>query len=260
VLACAETSEEHRLSTQRSSRAWFSAAAILAASGAFAHPQSALHPEGDAARLIAQSWWIMLAGAAVLFLLVALLTVYAVARDPAKRIHANARVLIVGGGVILPVVTLTMLLVYGTLLGRELTAPQPVDLRIDVIARQFWWDVRYPGSGAAAANEIHIPVGRNVEITLQSEDVIHSFWVPALAGKLDVIPGQPNVLRVNARVPGRYRGQCAEFCGILHAHMALQVFVLEEAQFTDWLEQHRKGPADRGAQAPPAAALLTSVR
>jgi cytochrome c oxidase subunit II len=241
-------------------RAWFCAAAMLAASAAFAHPQSALHPEGDAARLIAQSWWIMLAGAAAIFLLVAALTIYAVARDPAKRRHVNARVLLVSGGVVLPVVTLTMLLVYGALLGRELTAPRAADLRIEVIGRQFSWDVRYPASGAAALNEIYLPAGRNVEITLRSEDVIHSLWIPSLAGKLDLIPGQPNVLRVNARAPGRYRGQCAEFCGILHAHMALQVFVLEEAEFARWVEGGRTFPAERGARAPqePAARLAAT--
>jgi cytochrome c oxidase subunit 2 len=228
---------------------------MFAASAAYAHPQSALHPQGDAALLIAQSWWIMLAGAAAIFLLVAALTAYAVARDPAKRMHGNPRVLVVGGGVILPVITLTMLLVYGTLLGRELTAPQPVDLRIEVIGRQFSWDVRYPASGAAAVNELYIPAGRNVEITLRSHDVIHSLWMPTLAGKLDLIPGQPNVLRVKARTPGRYRGQCAEFCGISHAHMVLQVFVLDEAEFARWLERERARPAERGGHAPPVPAM-----
>jgi len=200
-----------------------------------ARPDSALHPRGEAARLIAETWWIMLWGAVVLFLVVTALVLYAMFRDPQKRRRASARALIVGGGVVLPVVTLTALLAYGVGVGDALTRAVPVDVRIEVIGRQFWWEVRYPDAGVVTANEIRIPAGRNVGITLRSGDVIHSFWVPSLAGKIDLIPGQTNALRLNADAPGVYRGQCAEFCGTQHAHMAFHVVALEDAEYREWI-------------------------
>jgi cytochrome c oxidase subunit 2 len=120
---------------------------------------------------------------------------------------------------------------------------------VDVIGRQYWWEVRYLDRGVVTANEVHIPAGRAVRLRLTSADVIHSFWVPQLAGKLDLIPGQTNTLWIEADAPGIYRGQCAEFCGVQHARMALHVVAVPPEQFGAWLE------ASRGPAPPPADAL-----
>jgi cytochrome c oxidase subunit 2 len=124
-------------------------------------------------------------------------------------------------------------------------------LQIAVTGHRFWWDVGYPLPGRTTvhqgvirtANEIHVPVGRTVELRLRSEDVIHSFWVPRLAGKTDLIPGRENTLRIRADRPGVYRGQCAEFCGTSHAVMRLLVVAQEPEAFDAWLAR-QAAPAD----------------
>ena len=116
--------------------------------------------------------------------------------------------------------------------------PQDPPANIDVIAHQWWWEVRYEGStpsqGFTTANEIHIPTGVRVYFRLTSPDVIHSFWVPQLAGKTDVIPGLENITWLEADRPGVYRGQCGEYCGLQHGHMALDVVAQTPAQFEAW--------------------------
>jgi cytochrome c oxidase subunit II len=116
--------------------------------------------------------------------------------------------------------------------------PRNPRLTIDVTARQYWWDARYDGSPPdqifRTANEIHVPVGEPVLFRLHGEDVIHSFWVPRLAGKMDVIPGQTNSVWIQADAPGRYAGRCAEFCGAQHAHMAFEVVAEPRAAFERW--------------------------
>jgi cytochrome c oxidase subunit 2 len=111
------------------------------------------------------------------------------------------------------------------------------DLTIKVRGQQWWWSVEYLSPAERrlqTANEIHIPVGRNVRVQLEGTDVIHSFWVPNLAGKQDLIPGRPNTLTIRAERPGVYRGQCAEFCGLQHAHMAFLVVAERPAEFEAW--------------------------
>lgn len=121
-------------------------------------------------------------------------------------------------------------------------------LTIEINAKQWWWEVRYARAPHdrtfTTANEIHIPVGEPVAFTLKSDDVIHSFWVPALHGKTDVIPGQTNTTWLEARVPGTYRGQCTEYCGKQHAHMGFVVIAEDRPAFEAWLERQR-GPAPR---------------
>jgi cytochrome c oxidase subunit 2 len=113
-------------------------------------------------------------------------------------------------------------------------------LAVHVIAHQFWWEVRYSGTNAVTANEIHIPVRTNVEVLLSTRDVIHSFWVPQLNKKMDTLPEQTNRLLLYADRPGRYRGQCAEFCGLQHAHMGLYVFADPAVDFRSWLARQAK--------------------
>jgi cytochrome c oxidase subunit II len=131
---------------------------------------------------------------------------------------------------------------------------------IEVTAHQWWWEVRYasedPSQVFETANEIHVPVGEPVRFRLTSEDVIHSFWVPALGGKTDLIPGQTNATWLEADTPGVYRGQCAEYCGLQHAHMALRVFAEPPGEFEAW-RQEQLEPADAPA-APKAEAGQTA--
>ena len=221
--------------------------------------QSALAPSGTAAREIAALWWTMAAGAVVIFMLVLGTAFYAVKVRPERHSRRVAYVLILGGGITLPLVILSTLLIYSFRLGPALTAPvAPQALRITVIGKQWWWEVHYAMAGASepviSANELRIPVGERVELTLQSADVIHSFWVPRLAGKLDMIPGRSNRLVLQADRPGVYRGQCAEYCGGPHALMAFYVVAEPPARFAAWLA-HEARPA-----LSPTTPLLTRGR
>ncbi|MFI4966332.1 MAG: cytochrome c oxidase subunit II [Caulobacterales bacterium] len=140
-------------------------------------------------------------------------------------------------------------------LGQVMHPAQPPRLTLEVTAHQWWWEVRYldPVAGRVftTANEIHIPAGEPVRVVLSSSDVIHSFWVPKLAGKMDVIPGITNVTWIQAASPGRYRGQCAEFCGLQHAGMAFYVTADTPAAFNAWRE---------GQLAPPTPPASTDVQ
>ena len=206
---------------------------------------SVLLPGGTGAQTIAILSWIMFGGATVIFLGLAGLTAVAHLGGETLRRRISGDRFIFWGGVIFPLFTVTALLVYGLMLtGARVKAASSDALRIEVSGEQWWWRVRYPASGqageAVTANEIRIPAGREVEILLTSPDVIHSFWVPALAGKVDMIPGVVNRIRLRARVPGIYRGQCAEYCGGPHAMMALHVVALEQEQYEEWLGRQRQ--------------------
>jgi cytochrome c oxidase subunit 2 len=195
--------------------------------------QSALNPQGPDAALIAEMSWVLFAGAAAIFAGVMALALYAVfaRRENASRL--SPRTLVVGGGIAFTTVTLFALLLYSLARASTLHPAEDNALRIEVIGEQWWWRVRYPDF--ETANEIRVPIGRPVELVLRSADVVHSFWVPVLAGKLDMIPGRANVLRVRADRPGRFRGQCAEYCGGQHALMALLVVATPETDFQRWL-------------------------
>jgi cytochrome c oxidase subunit 2 len=115
---------------------------------------------------------------------------------------------------------------------------------VEVIGHQFWWEIRYPDSGVVTANEITIPAGEPVRLLLRSADVIHSFWVPQLHGKMDLVPGRENTFWVTADTPGRYRGICAEFCGIQHAKMHKLVVALDRPDFDAWLQDQQAEAAE----------------
>ena len=206
-------------------------------------PQSALDPHSPEAAALAELWWLMLSGATLLLLGVMALAAYAMYRNPRRRAALNPQALLIGAGLILPSVTLAALLIWGTLVGRSLLSGPADALAIDVVGRQWWWEIRYPEAQVVSANELVVPVGRSVELRLHSEDVIHSLWLPTLAGKTDLIPGKRNRLRFQADRPGVVLGQCAEFCGLLHAHMRLVVRVLPQAEFVAWLRE--RGDAAR---------------
>ncbi len=204
--------------------------------------QSTLAPFGADAADIRYLFLIMLGGALVIAIAVALLMRHAVRAPEGELTHAGGMRLVLWLGGIVPTVVLLGLLVYSL----PYMKPRPVgpaDLAIAVEGEQFWWRVVYRPAGAApveTANEVRIPVGRTVAFRLSAADVVHSFWIPGLGGKMDMIPGRTNTLVVRADKPGRYRGQCAEFCGLSHALMALDVVAMPPAAFDAWLADQRR--------------------
>lgn len=220
-------------------------ACLLAVSGCDG-PQSILDPHGPEARAMAQLWWMMAGGAVLIWLFVIGCAIYATRIRPIEREHFAGTAFILGGGVALPVVVLSALLTYSFLLAREPIPPLADGMRIEVIGKQWWWEVRYFPPGAdqpvIGANEVRLPVGQPVEVLLGSTDVIHSFWIPNLAGKTDMIPGRVNRMAIRADVPGVFRGQCAEYCGGPHALMAFYAVAMPPQEFEAWLE-HEARPA-----------------
>lgn len=217
-----------------------------AAQAACSGPQSALDPRGPAAAAIAETWWVMAIGATLVLALVMGLLLYTLLRRPREAAPGFVRWMVPVGGLAFPTVVLAALLVYGTRVG-EHSRPIAGDgtLRIEVVGHQWWWEAVYPAVGDSApvrtVNQVHIPAGRPVDLALTSSDVIHSFWVPSLAGKLDAIPGRTNVLRLSADAPGVYRGQCAEFCGLHHSRMAFRVIAHAPADYEAWLRTGADG-------------------
>jgi cytochrome c oxidase subunit II len=203
--------------------------------------QSVLSPHGAQAGQIATLAWVLFAVAVVVLLLVVVAAGLAMRGAPGvRRLLAGERT-VVAFGLVLPVGVLTVLLGYGVFLMRaQLPAALAADaVQVEVTGLQWWWRVAYlaPESGAPAivsANEVRIPVGRPVLFTLKAADVIHSFWVPSLGGKVDMIPGRVTQLRLTAERPGIYRGQCAEYCGGPHALMALDVIALGPSEYEAW--------------------------
>lgn len=214
--------------------------------------QSALDPAGPASAAIAQTWWLMLTGAGLVLTLVMLLLWHTLSRRAQRSRHAPGVRLIILGGLLLPAFTLISLLAYGTVVSRKAAGmQQPVELVVAVVGRRFHWDFHYLDAEGATpvaitTDVLVLPRGRNVEFRVTSMDVIHSFWIPRLGGKIDAIPGRTNQLRLRADKPGPISGQCAEFCGLEHAHMRFDVVTMAPPQFDDWL-------AAGGAQ-PPARA------
>ncbi len=198
--------------------------------------QSVLNPQGPDAAIIAEISWVLFAGGALIFIAVMALAAYAVFGS--RKGFLQSERMVVAGGIVFPFVTLFALLVYSLARAAAMHPEDPQALRIEVVGEQWWWRVRY--AGFETANEIRVPVGRPVVLELKSADVIHSFWVPVLAGKLDMIPGRTNVLRVRAERAGEFRGQCAEYCGGPHAFMALYVVAVDEKSFQKWAESQQQ--------------------
>ncbi|MFO7562094.1 MAG: cytochrome c oxidase subunit II [Enhygromyxa sp.] len=197
--------------------------------------QSMLHPVGPAAQRIATLWWVMFGVYGVILLLTLVLLAVGLAL-PRRNEDASAGLgtgFVVFTGLVAPTLILLVMLIYTVLVTRAET--REPSFRIEVIGHQWWWEVRYPGPGVVDANELHLPVGEVVELELRSADVVHSFWAPNLAGKMDVLPDHPTILRVEADRPGVFRGQCTEYCGTQHALMAFRVVVQERADLRRWL-------------------------
>jgi cytochrome c oxidase subunit II len=199
--------------------------------------QSTLVGGGQSASAIATLSWVMFIGGALILLLVIAFAALAIFGGERRGWMANRR-FVIGFGIAFPAVTLSILLVYGLITSRQMLALGPPDLRIEVVGEQWWWRINYLNADGhttlTSANEIRVPAGRVVEFVLTTPNVIHSFWVPALGGKLDMIPGRTNRYRLVADMPGVYRGQCAEYCGAQHALMAFYVVAMAEPDFDLW--------------------------
>ncbi|MGR3571827.1 cytochrome c oxidase subunit II [Brevirhabdus sp.] len=201
-------------------------------------PQSVLAPAGREAGEMASLFWVMLGGAVLLWLLVNGLFLYVTRINPRKMSRGWAEALIIGGGIVFPLVVITSLLGYGLSSMPQQRLPGD-GLVIKIRGEEWWWRVEYWPEGAdkpiVAANELRLPAGQRTEIKLTANKVIHSFWVPAIAGKMDLIPGRENRLSVLPEKTGVFRGQCAEFCGLSHALMAFRAVVLSPDDFDSWL-------------------------
>jgi cytochrome c oxidase subunit II len=235
----------------------------LVASGCGGNGQSTLRPNSHAAHSIATLWWVMLVAAAVILGVVLVLLALALLRtrgdaSPPRRVAFFGTPFVVVGGLAVPAVLLVALFV-GTLIVLPKTSPAARravaspgsgtgGLVVVVTGRQWFWDVDYPDAHVRTANEIHLPIGQTATLEARTGDVIHSLWIPELNRKIDMIPGQANSIRVRPLRAGVYRGQCAEFCGLQHAHMSLYVVVEPAAQFRQWLAQEAQ-PAARPATA-----------
>ena len=219
--------------------------------------QSTLNPKSKQASDITTLWWWMLLVAGIVFLgAVVMLVIGYFRRTPGLPFIGEreqvSTALVVIFGMAIPIVILVALFIVANLNVMNATsAPRAgsTSMTIKVIGHQWFWEVRYPGTPAVTANEIHIPTGTRVNLQGTTEDVIHSFWVPELNRKIDLIPGRTNRVLLYTDKPGVYRGQCAEFCGLQHANMGLAVFADPPARFRAWL-------ANEAKPQPPATAGL----
>jgi cytochrome c oxidase subunit II len=214
---------------------------VLDAAGPFAQPVTML------------AWALLIGGTVVLLIVLAALYV-ALRGGPIMKSRLGGDRAIWIGGVAFPVVVLTALLVWGLWLTSDLQAraPRGDEMRVRVTGEMWWWRVAYlDGDGRAVmvdANELHVPAGQPVLLELESADVIHSFWVPNLAGKMDMIPGRRNLLRIQADRPGTYGGQCAEYCGGPHALMGFAVVAHPPEQFERWRAARLAAPRPVGGR------------
>lgn len=251
-------------------------------------PQDALSPDGKYARLTDNLWNAVFPLAVIVFVIVQVLVLWLIIRyrrkgddikEP-KQIHGNTKMEI--GWTVLPAL---LLLFVGLISLRTLfeiserPSPSSNPLQVQVIGHQWWWEFAYPMPEEVkynektkeweqpncidsnvkcvrTANEMVIPVGRTIDATVQSKDVIHSFWVPKLAGKIDATSGRTNYLLLEANKPGIYSGQCAEFCGLSHANMRIKVRAVTPKEYDQWFQQQMQGPSTQATEAEQAGATL----
>ena len=215
--------------------------------------QNTVAPASPQEHSISDLFWVMLGGATIGFALVLLLLWLGYARRATPGLpravgDRGATRLVVGLGIALPVALLIALFVWSDVFVITSTAAprrSSTSLTVKVIGHEWWWEVRYPGTQAVTANEIHIPVRTRVYVSASTADVIHSFWIPELNRKIDMVPGQTGHIVLDADRPGIFRGQCSEFCGLQHAHMAIAVVVQSREAFRRWLAANA-APATSG--------------
>lgn len=223
---------------------------------AHAGSHGALDPEGHGARVLGREiafQWIL--GGTVYLLVMGILAAILIrqrrrapAAEPAPEDERGHRWIWLGG-ILLPLVAITAVVaVSASSLSALAGSHHEPRYTVEVIGHRWWWEVRYPGHDIVTANEIVMPVGEPVRVRLATRDVIHSFWVPRIDRKLDMVPGRRNEIDIMAEAPGRYQGQCAEFCGLEHARMRFAARAVTPGEFQEWL-RHEAEPAPATAEA-----------
>ena len=218
---------------------------LVLAGCTFRGPQSSLEPVSDLAREILHVYGIITWAAVAIFILVAAVLVQALARfrerpgAPLPRQVRGHTLLEIGWTIAPAIVLLIIAIPTIEVVFRTQGVPPPGALEVSVRARQWWWEFYYPEYKLTTANEVHVPAGKPVVLRMDEGDVIHSFWVPRLGGKRDVVPGRHNSLAFTAETPGEYLGQCAEFCGTSHANMRLRLIVQAKEDFERWVAAQR---------------------
>jgi cytochrome c oxidase subunit 2 len=226
--------------------------AVGALGGCGGRSPSTLAGDGPKGSDVATAWWLLFTVAAVMCVVVIVMAVLPLVLRRQSRADAdNARLRFVGvWGVAMPGVILAAVFALSLrTLTQTSSPPTPPRVTIDVIGHQWWWEFRYAGTSAVTANEVHVPVGVPVELRLSTADVIHSFWVPQLSPKTDLIPKKVNTTWLTASRPGTFRGECAEFCGAEHGFMDFRVVAEPQSRFRSWLD----------AQAQPATTPTSSL-
>jgi len=224
--------------------------------------QDTLDPHSHQAGDIANLFWVMMAVSFGGLALVTGLLVFAWVRRRRRGIggdtegpHPGERTgwfVVVGMGVVFPLTVIVALFIVSDWAIVNITqapAASSTAMTVEAVGHEWYWSFKYPGTKAVTADELHIPVDTRVNLVATTADVIHSFWVPELNRKIDTIPGQQNRILLYANQTGVYRGQCAEYCGLQHAHMGMLVFAQPEAEFRKWLKR----------EAAPAAAPTTAL-
>ena len=229
--------------------------------------QNVLNPHSPAEHSISVLWWVMLGGAWIGLMLVAVLLVLGWVRRRRDSLpfgggERAATRLVIGLGIAMPILVLTGLFLWSDIFViRSTAAPAQgsTAMTVQVTGHQWFWEIRYPGRQAVTANELHIPVRTRVNVVGTTADVIHSLWVPELNRKIDLIPGRTNRMLLYADRAGTYPGQCAEFCGLQHAHMELLVVAEPRPAFEQWL-RGEDGPARQptGSEAQLGGQLFTT--
>lgn len=227
--------------------------ALASVLGGCAGSPSILNTHSGYADRTATLSWVLFGIATLVFIIVTVLVTIAILRgrghDEEEPVRNGPRaedrrtiLLVLVSGAVIPAVVLVALMLIGISIEQAEAAANST-LTVEVVGHRWWWEVRYPQQGITTANEIHIPAGQAVTVKLTTGDVIHSFWVPQLHGKIDLIPGQTNTISLEADSPGVYEGQCAEFCGLQHANMRFLVIADDDAAFERWvMRQQRPAP------------------
>ncbi len=208
--------------------------------------QSVLSPRSEPARDISTLWWWMLLAATIVFVgsLSFIVLAFVLRRRRGAPVigerEGTLNLVVILFGIAIPLVAVIAVFAVANFVvvaSTDARPDRPRDVTVKVVGRQWWWEIDYPGTSAVTANEMHIPVRTHVDVQVRSADVIHSFWVPRLNRKIDLIPGEHNHVGIYADRPGRYEGQCAEYCGLQHANMRLYVIAEPMSRYRAWLRR-----------------------
>lgn len=210
-------------------------------------PQDTLEPVGTFAKQVDRLFNPVIGVAAVFFVLVQALVLYSIIKfrrrsedEAPKQVHGNTKLEITWTAIPALILAVVGVATVVTVIDINRVEAGGEVLEVEVTGHQWWWEYEYPDLGVVTANELHIPTNTRVELKMTSNDVIHSFWPPKLAGKVDVIPGRVNTMALHTEVPGEFEGQCAEFCGLSHSRMRLRVIAQEPAEFEQWVANQKK--------------------